>query len=92
MLHGRAAAHSVLPILDATAIRLRRGRADAVAGAVPFASIRVRRPGADGGPLRLVYRPRRRVRLRQLDVRRQDGRLRRLRGGQHRDRVAETRG
>lgn len=90
MLHGREAAHSVLPVPHAAAVRLRGGRE--VVAAAAAAAVRVLRPRPDRRPLRPVRGPRGRLRLRQLDVRRQGPRLVRVRGGQHDRRVEETRG
>lgn len=88
MLHGREPAGGVLPVPHARPARLRRGRAAVRAPAVP---VHVLRPRPDGRPLRSDHRPRGRLRLRQLDVRRQDTRLVRIRGSQHDHRVEETR-
>lgn len=88
MLHGREPAGGVLPVSHAGPAGLRGGRAAVSAPAVP---VRVLRPRTHGRPLRAVHRTRGRLRLRQLDVRRQDTRLVRIRGSQHHHRTEETR-
>jgi len=89
MLHGRETADSVLSVPHAPAVRVRRRRT--VGRAARARAIRVLRPRTVGRPLRAVRGRGRRIRLRELDVRRQDAGRGRRRGGQHDRRAEETR-
>jgi len=88
MRHGREAAYSLLPVPHATSTWIRCGREIGRASTTP---IRVLWPRSDGRPLRFVRRPRRRFRLRKLDMRRENPWLFRIRRSEHDRPVAETR-
>jgi len=72
MRHGREAAYSLLPVPHAASTRIRCGRE---IGRTVTTPVRVLWPRTDGRPLRFVRQPRRRFRLRKLDMRRENPRL-----------------